>query len=158
MIAMAVLSALLVTYASAIGGCDRPGGCPPSVTSTVPTDGKTRVDRDRNIEAQFWSDSGSMKKSTINGQTFKLYAGSLTREQLNTSCDTSGCPQAVSATVTYDSETDLSVLNPDARLAKRTVYTALVEGAGDSDGLAAKDINDVSIASDVIWDFKTGRK
>jgi hypothetical protein len=158
-IAMAVLSALLATNAQAIAGCDGPGGCPPRVTLTVPSNGDTGVDRDRNVRAQFWSDSGAMMESTINAQTVKLYKGKLTRDQLNPSCGTSACPPPlpVSATVTYSAEKMRAVLNPEARLAKRTNYTALVEGAGDSDGLAVRD-NNLSLKSDVIWRFKTGRR
>jgi hypothetical protein len=157
-IALGVLSALLATNAQAIAGCDGPGGCPPRVTLTVPSNGATDVDRDRNVAAQFWSDSGAMMESTINVQTVKLYKGKLTRDQLNPSCGTSACPPPlpVSATVTYSAEKKRAILNPEVRLAKRTNYTALVEGAGDSDSLTVKDFNNASLASDVIWRFKTG--
>jgi hypothetical protein len=35
-------------------------------------------------------------------------------------------------------------LNPDVRLGKRTMYTVRVEGAGDTDGLAVKDLGATS--------------
>ncbi len=158
-IATGVLSALLATNVQAIGGCDGDGACPPVVGITVPSNGATDVDRDRNVVAQFWTESSGMMESTINAQTVKLYKGNLTRDQLNPSCGTSACPPPlpVSATVTYNAERERAVLNPVARLAKRTNYTALVEGAGDSDGLAVRD-NNLSLKSDVIWRFKTGRR
>ena len=160
-IAMAVVSALLVTHAWAISGCDGDGPCPPGVRSTVPSDGKTGVDRDRSIKVQFLSETVPvMTESSIDGQTVKLYQGNLTYEQLNPACGTSECapPQPVSATVSYDASTSIATLDPESRLQKKTEYTAVVEGAGDSDALAVKDGQGNEMRIDRIWHFKTGRR
>jgi hypothetical protein len=50
------------------------------------------------------------------------------------------------------------ILNPSRRLAKRATYTAVVEGAGDSDGRAVEDEAGNSMNTDHMWHFKTGRR
>ena len=159
-IAMAVVSALLVKHAWAISGCDGDSACRPQIQSTSPSDGQTGVDRDRNIKAQFDLSYLSPVESSVNGQTFQMYKGNLTYEQLNPSCGTSECPPPtpVSAAVSYDANTKVAVLNPKSRLLKKTNYTAVVEGAGDSDGQALNSGSGYEMPVDKIWHFKTGRR
>ena len=47
------------------------------------------------------------------------------------------------------------ILNPDARLAKRKKYTIRVEGAGDTDGLAVRDLASNELAQDYVKSFRT---
>jgi hypothetical protein len=153
----AILSATtLIGSAHAIAGCDF-GSCPPSVTSTVPFDGATNVDRDNNVEAQFFSDTGAMDPTTINASTVLLYRGNLDYAQLNPDCSVS-CTTRVprTASVSYDATTKSATLDPTNRLRAFRRYTAVVEGAGDTDGKAVKDSIGTEMSSDYIWHFKTG--
>ena len=153
----AILAATaLIGSAHAIAGCDF-GSCAPSVTSTVPFNGATNVDRDNNVEAQFFSDTGAMDPTTIDASTVLLYRGNLTYAQLNPDCSVS-CTTRVprSATVSYDATTKTATLDPTRRLRAFRNYTAVVEGAGDTDGQAVKDSIGTEMASDYVWHFKTG--
>lgn len=123
----------------------------PTVVSTSPTDGATNVDRDANIKATF---SEKMLKSSVSGQTVNLYEGNQTYSDLNPTSTTP--PPEVSSSVSYNSTKKRATLNPSTRLKANTEYTAVVEGAGDSDGLAVKDRENNEMTTDKIWHFTTG--
>jgi hypothetical protein len=81
----------------------------PTVISTVPDANATGVDPAANVKATFSED---MMASSINGQTFKLFKkGSTTK---------------LSATVSYDSDTDTATLVPSNPLQGGVTYKAVV--------------------------------
>lgn len=108
---------------------------PPVVEKTRPPDGKTGVDRDRNILVYLSED---MDRSTINDSTVYIRP-------------------TIPAKVTYNARYDKAILNPSVRLAKNTFYTVTVEGAADTDGHAVEDEAGNPMATDYTFDFKTGR-
>jgi hypothetical protein len=114
----------------------------PAVLSANPADGATGVDRDANITVMF---TERMLGSSINGDTFRLYAGTYTP---------SAPPLPFGATVTGSGHK--SILNPDGRLAESTNYTAVLEGTDTFDTFAVKDAAGNEMAADHIWHFKTG--
>ena len=134
----------------------------PVVISTNPADGATRVDPDANITVTF---PEKMLSSTINGDTFRLYVGTYTDEDLNPpecppdqpDCAPSAPPLPFGATVTMsDADRKVAILNPDGRLAQRTNYTAVLEGTDTFDTFAVKDTAGNEMAADYIWHFRTG--
>ena len=135
---------------------------PPTVISTNPADGAASVDRDANIKARF---SEKMLGSSVVFQdsiagvgAFRLYTGNLTAAQIEEpSCD-GPCVVYIplEASVSYNNRKKLAKLNPTDKLAAGTIYTAIIEGAGDSDGLAVKDRAGNEMASDYVWHFTTG--
>ena len=114
---------------------------PPTVIDTMPDNGAKGVDRDRSIKARF---SEPMNQATLDGSTFTLVK--------------EGSTTPVEAVVSYDASTQTLTLNPSGRLAKRTSYTATIEGGGDGDSLAVKDLNANELAADYVWYFRTGRR
>jgi hypothetical protein len=84
----------------------------PRVTSTVPAPGTKRVFAGANIKATFSED---MKPNSINGQTFKLFKkGSTTK---------------VGATVSYNPNKEMALLNPNNSLKSGATYKAVVTTA-----------------------------
>jgi Bacterial Ig-like domain len=121
----------------------------PFLSSTNPADNVHGVDPDANIKAKF---SEKMLKSSINGQTFRLYKWYLDSEDVNDP----GNPYKVSASVSYNKRKKLATLNPSGRLEANIAYTFVVEGADDTDGLAVKDRADnEEMATDDIRHFST---
>jgi Big-like domain-containing protein len=124
----------------------------PTVVSTVPPNGATGVDPDANIKAKF---SEAMKARSINTNTFNLYQGHLTYEQLN-GCPAPGCvADPVAATVRYNADNRTAILDPSNPLLSGTEYTAVVEGTGDGDMKAVKDRGGTPMARDYIFYFTT---
>ena len=128
----------------------------PAVLSTNPADGATGVDRDANVTAVF---TEGMLGSSINGDTFRLYVGTYTDEDLTPpecqpDCAPSAPPMPIGATVTGSGKK--YILNPDGRLAQRTSYSAVLEGTDTFDTFAVKDTAGIEMAADNIWHFKTG--
>jgi hypothetical protein len=81
----------------------------PTVISTVPTANATGIDPTSNVKATFSED---MDASTIDSQTFKLFKkGSTTK---------------LSATVSYDSSTQMATLDPSNSLRRGVTYKAVV--------------------------------
>jgi hypothetical protein len=79
------------------------------VISTVPTANATGIDPTSNVKATFSED---MDASTIDSQTFKLFKkGSTTK---------------LSATVSYDSSTQMATLDPSNSLRRGVTYKAVV--------------------------------
>jgi hypothetical protein len=150
--------------------CDSPDpgtGTPPppdlpTVVSTFPKDGATNIDRDTNIKAEF---SEKMMKSSVNRAAFRLYKGNLTNVE-PTECDDQPGPGDLACAVpiplrhkvSYNAEKNLAILNPVSGLRANTTYTAVVEGAGDTDGQAVKDKEGNEMATDYIWHFTTGSR
>ena len=87
------------------------------MVSTVPSDGKTRVDRDKNVMVEF---SEAMNPSSINDNSFELV-------WFDSDC-TWLCSDGhkVPAAVSYNADTHTAVLDPTDRLARRKVYYAVV--------------------------------
>src|SRR5215208_87464 len=133
----------------------------PTVSSTVPANGTTGVNKDADITATF-SEAMSTKSlgicnhctSTSSSTTFYLlqgqFIGSATAPFKNpprfcappgTSPSTApACAQTlfIPATVSYTAGTNTATpntatLNPSSTLLPNTTYTAVVEGAGDGD-------------------------
>jgi hypothetical protein len=100
------------------------------------------VDRDRNIKAKF---SEAMNEDSVKA----LGTFTLVKE---------GSTTPVEAVVSYDESTQTVTLNPSGRLTKRTIYSATIEGGGDGDSLAVKDLSGNELAADYVWSFKTGRR
>ncbi len=134
-------------------GCDNPGnsqppgGGAPFVRSTNPLSDAGGVGLDVNIKAKF---SETMLKGTINGLTVRLYEGNLTSAEL---CSTTDSP--IEAAVSYNKKKKLAILNPASSLKGNTQYTALVEGASDTDAFAVQDRSGTTMATDLIWHFTT---
>jgi hypothetical protein len=112
----------------------------PFVKSTNPTSNAPGVDRDANISAKF---SEGMLASTINTQTVYLK-------------EAGGSSATVPAEIKYNKRKKKATLNPDSRLEANTQYTATIEGAGDTDGLAVEDKASNAMATDHTWSFTTG--
>jgi hypothetical protein len=127
--------------------CPPPPPPPPSDTTTpividtTPDDDATRVNRGRSITAKF---SEVINPATLDGSSFTLVQ--------------EGSTTPVEAVVSYDESSQTVKLNPKGRLAKYTNYTAKIEGAGDEDNLAAKDLSGIALAQAFVWSFTTGRK
>jgi hypothetical protein len=58
--------------------------------------------------------------------------------------------------VSYNNRNKLAKLDPTDKLAADTTYTAIIEGAGDSDGLAVEDKAGNEMGTDYVWHFTTG--
>ena len=157
MMAAAIVT-MLVGYGSAVaqdGGGDT---TPPTVLRTVPQDGAQNVDRQINVKAKF---SEAMRESSINQVTFYLHPGNYTYEDIN-----SGIVPSRAIKVSYNKDTRTAKLNPlseynnkytyNNKLKANTTYTAVVEGAGDTDNESVKDRNGNKLAIDKIWHFTTG--
>ncbi len=70
-----------------------------------------------------------MKASTTN--TFNLYPGHLTYEQLN-GCGSAGClADPVAGAVRYNANNRTAILDPTNPLLTNTEYPAVIEGEGD---------------------------
>lgn len=133
----------------------------PTVKTTKPADNATNVDPAANITATF---SEKMLKSSISGDTVKLYEGLFTAAELNSTCDPALCgtpPSPVASSVSYalkkqgKKRVPTAVLNPTATLRAGTTYTLLIEGAGDTDGFAVKDLTGNEMAQDKVVHFRT---
>jgi hypothetical protein len=125
----------------------------PTVESTVPADRAMGVSTTANIKAKF---SEAMKARSINTNTFNLYPGHLTYDQIN-GCPAPGCiADPVAATVRYNAGSMTAVLDPSAPLQPCTEHTAVVEGTGDGDMKAVKDRGGTPMATDFIFYFTTG--
>jgi hypothetical protein len=111
----------------------------PTVGSVAPINLATGVDRDRNVWADF---SEAMDPSSVNSSAVTL-----------ANRDTG---QKVDASVSYDAGSHRVTLDPSARLGKNTWYKVRIEGAGDTDNLAVKDLTGNELATDYTWTFKTG--
>jgi hypothetical protein len=149
---------------------------PPTVTSTVPTDGAINVDPTAKIKAKF---SEPMKEGSINTTTFYLLKGNFSAANppasvgsgatTTTSCATTTpattttpavttpvtCPAAITATVNYNEDTNTAKLIPSAALDFSAAYTAVVEGTGDGDMRAVKDRGGTAMATDKLFHFTT---
>lgn len=149
--AMLAAQAAFAAYAAAPANSDiAPPPCPscppttlPTVTRTVPADDATGVDRDKSISAFF---SEEMDPATIDSTTVNLYRGEV--DPAN----------EVAAKVSYDAGKDRAILNPNNRLAGRTTYRVVVEGAGDGDALQVEDAQGDAMQGEYRWNFKTGRR
>jgi hypothetical protein len=64
--------------------------------------------------------------------------------------------RTVSAKVSYNAKKKLAVLNPADALKANTLYTPVVEGAGDPDSFAVKDRTGNEMACEYAWTFTTG--
>lgn len=105
----------------------------PLVSNVAPINGKTGVRRATNVTATF---SEAMDKATLTTSTVKLLK--------------SGSTTPMAATVTLSSDGKNVTLDPSASLARRTTYTATIEGA--------KDLAGNPLATTTTWSFKTGRR
>lgn len=106
----------------------------PTVTSVNPVDLATAVALNSSINARF---SEPMDRETINSTTFTL--------------QTTGAPlgPVLSGSFSYDPQTDLATFTPSGNLAANTNYTATVT-------TGAKDLANISLASNFVWTFETG--
>jgi thermitase len=104
----------------------------PTVSSRNPSSEQTGVGRGTNVMATF---SEAMDKATVTTSTVTLAK--------------SGSTAPVDASVTLSSDGKTVTLDPSARLARRTTYTAKIEGAKD---LAGNPLDTTT------WSFKTRRK
>jgi hypothetical protein len=110
---------------------------PPTVVSTVPTAGATRVAATTNVTATFSED---MAVSSINGQTFKL-----TKK---------GSTTQIAAAVSYDASTDTATLDPANSLRSGITYKAVVTtGAKDLAGNALDQNSITSGSQQMAWFF-----
>jgi len=135
---------------------------PPTVTSTVPTDGAINVDPTAKIKAKF---SEPMKEGSINTTTFYLLKGNFSAANPPNCATTSTatppvttpvtCPTAIIATVNYNEDTNTAKLIPSAALDFSTPYTAVVEGTGDGDMRAVKDRGGTAMLTDKLFHFTT---
>jgi hypothetical protein len=134
----------------------------PAVLSTNPADSATGVDPDANITVTF---TEKMLGRSINGDTFRLYEGTYTDEDLNSpecppdqpDCASGAPPLPLGATARMsNADSKVAILNPDGRLAQSTNYTAVLEGTDTFDTFAVKDQVGNEMAADQIWHFGTG--
>jgi hypothetical protein len=163
--------AVLMVVAMAGTALAAPGR--PTVVDSYPKN------RDNSVQAidQIWVDfSEPMRRASINENTFRLYEGRFSYEELNggcqDSCDGGTLGPPVPRCVTYfkDSRSDIwsaiSDYYPDpayfddsscsgTSLQVPTAYTAVVEGATDGDGWAVKDRDGRKLARDYIIHFTT---
>ncbi len=134
---------------------------PPTVLKTFPEDNAQNVARDVTVKAKF---SEGMRKSSINGMTVWLRPGNYTYEDLNDCC--TPLP-LMEYDLSYKKANRTVKLNPRGewnykkdtytnKLKANTTYTAIVEGAGDTDEEAVKDKAGNEMATDKIWHFTTG--
>ena len=113
----------------------------PIVVNITPADGATGVPLTTRATATF---SEAMDPSTVTDKTVTvLKAGTTT---------------PITAKVSYDVASKTLTLVPSVILAKRTKYTVSIEGGGDTDGLAVKDVAGNELAADKAWSFTTGLK
>ncbi len=104
----------------------------PTVSSTTPAAGATRVSRSTNIAAVF---SEGMSATSLTTATFTVSKQGLT--------------VPVAATVTYDAATRKVVLNPSADLESGVTYTATIRGGASG----AKDASGNPLATNKAWNF-----
>jgi hypothetical protein len=104
--------------------------------------GNIMVQFSESMDPQTLMQNSSAQPST--STTVLLFKGAST--------STTQVPAKVSCT---DSTCKTVIVNPDARLAKRKKYTVRVEGAGDADGLAVKDLAGNELAQDYLKSFRT---
>jgi Bacterial Ig-like domain len=97
------LDLIFATYVSS------PDTTPPSVTSTVPKANATEVAPTANVRATF---SEEMDSNTIDGTTFKLFK--------------KGSTIQMTATVSYNADTDTAKLDPTNNLRRGVAYKAVV--------------------------------
>jgi hypothetical protein len=113
----------------------------PIVVNITPADGPTGVPLTTRATATF---SEAMDPSTVTDETVTvLKAGTTT---------------PITAKVSYDVASKTLTLVPSVSLAKRTKYTVSIEGGGDTDGLAVKDVAGNELAADKVWSFTTTLK
>jgi beta-lactam-binding protein with PASTA domain len=106
---------------------------PPSVTTTAPANGATGIAPTSAITATF---SEAIDPTTISTSSFELRTPS---------------NALVAAIVTYDSNSKMATLRPNAPLANSTVYSANLKGGA----VGVKDLVGNPLASDVAWSFTT---
>lgn len=123
----------------------------PTVVGTAPADGSMGVERGANLRARF---SQRMDGKTIGARTFRLYEGVHSYEDLSGG-DPPGPGSLVSGKVGYKAKKKAAVLDPSRRLKASTEYTAVVEGAGDTDSRAVESRRGRAMARDHLWRFKT---
>lgn len=104
-----------------------------TVTATAPAANATGVDPAADVSVTF---SAAIDPASVNPDTLELR-------------DPAGA--RVPAAVAYDAGATRAVLNPDARLAEGTRYTATIKGAD----AGVLDVNGNPLASDVSWTFTT---
>jgi hypothetical protein len=110
---------------------------PPTVVSTVPTAGATRVAATTNVTATFSED---LMASSINGQAFKL-----TKK---------GSTTQIAAAVSYNASTDTATLDPANSLRSGITYKAVVTtGAKDLAGNALDQNSTSSGSQQMAWFF-----
>ncbi|MGM0432941.1 MAG: ice-binding family protein, partial [Spirochaetota bacterium] len=121
----------VITISVALVGCNKliETGESPLVISTLPADQATDVAIDADITATF---SGEMDNTTIDTDSFTLYAGT----------------SKISGTVTYDAGNLTASFNSAANLATGTTYTATVTTAVTN---AAGN----AMAQNKVWTFTT---
>ena len=101
----------------------------PTVTSTVPANNATDVEKDSSMTATFSTD---MDATTITSSTFTLSGG-------------------VTGSVGYDAPTRTATFTPSSNLDTNTLYTATIT-------TGVKDINGNAMASNYTWTFTTEQK
>jgi hypothetical protein len=108
-----------------------PEPTPPTVISTVPSNGAVGVPINQILSATF---SVAMKPATINSTTFTL---------------TGPGAASVTGTVTYVAAGSVATLAPAANLTPNTTYTATIT-------TGAMDLGGTALASSYSWSFTTG--
>jgi acid phosphatase type 7 len=116
------------------------GTTPPTVTNVSPGNGASDVPVSSKAGATF---SKAMDSNTIDGSTFTL------TKPDGPDADTN--PDAVSATVAYDSTSNTATLTPSANLDYTTTYTATVKGGTSG----VKDAAGNPLSADEVWTFTT---
>jgi hypothetical protein len=114
-----------------------PDTTPPTVTTVVPASGATGVAVNANVTATF--------SEPMNASTLTIATVTLTPQ---------GSTTSVAATVSYSAGTKTVTLDPTAKLAANTVYTARIKGGA----AGAKDVAGNALAVDRVWTFTTGRR
>ena len=119
----------------------RPGLMTTTDVKITPANGATGVLITTRATATF---SEAMDPGTLTGKTVTLLK--------------TGTTTPIAAKVSYDVVSKTLTLVPSVILAKRTKYTVRIEGGGDTDGLAVKDVAGNGLAADKVWSFTTGLK
>ena len=114
----------------------------PTISSVTPTDGATSVAVADNVESSF---SEAMDASTINGSTFTLVEQGI-EASMPLLDDT-----PIAATVSYDAQAKMAVLNPNEDLEAGATYKATVKGATNG----VKDAAGNPLGADKAWFFTT---
>jgi hypothetical protein len=124
-------NAMAAQFTSTFGTAAAPDITPPTVVSTVPTDGSTNVAINTTVTATF---SEAMDATTISGTTFTLKT------------TIGGTP--VAGTVTYDGPSKTATFTPSSPLANNTGYTATIT-------TGVKDVAGNAMAASKVFAFTT---